>query len=284
MKPWLPVLVEELPNNPILALSSLRNLARAAVVSRDGKILAGALGSPTLQAQVAEEAKHLQPGDRCLVTDPNLLVLECLPATGESERFWQTALANQDGAWASWLLTMPVIEDGSVKIARHLLSAFGPWTTPRLPEEFAGQWSLLPLKAGLGRLFILGDDALALETAALAARAGLTTTWLSAEPQEGPELAEAQTIGDFDFTRIPSWETLTAEELGDMGLREGVRLLITTAHHETWLPPLKDARLACLFFSGEAEGCDSAPIAGLFPKPVTTSQKALGLVAQILRL
>ncbi len=282
MKPWLPVLVEELPNNPILALSNPRHLARAAVFSRQGVLLAGTLGSPSLQTQAAEEARQLGPGQCCLLGEPGQLTLECLAFTEESGAFWQTALRNQEGAWASWLLTMPTIDSGSLKMARHLLSAFGPWTTPRLPEELAGQWSLLPLKAGLGRLFVLGDDALALETAALAARAGLTVTWLSAEAQEGPELDEARSLGDFDFVRVGRWETLTPEELEAMGLREGVRLLLTTAHHETFLAPLKERRLAWLALSGEAEGCDDSPPAGLFPKAVTTSQKALGLVAQML--
>ncbi len=282
MKAWLPVLVEELPNNPVLALSNQRNLARAALFSREGELLAGALGSPSLQAQVAEETRHLGPGEACLINNPSQLILECLANADEARVFWQTALANQEGAWASWLLTMPAIEGGGVKVARHLLSAFGPWTTPRLPEEQSVEWSLLPLKAGLGRLFILGDDALAMESAALAARAGLTVTWLSAEAQEGQEFAEARSIGDFDFTRVAGWESLSPEELNEMGLREGVRLLVTTAHHENWLPALKESRLARLALSGEAEGMDEAPPAGLFPKAVTTSQKALGLVAQML--
>ncbi|UQZ90954.1 hypothetical protein C4J81_17730 [Deltaproteobacteria bacterium Smac51] len=282
MKAWLPVLVEELAGNPVLALSNVRNLARAAVFSRDGDLLAGGLGSPSLQAQAAEEARLIAPGECRLLTEPSHLTLECLSSDDDVAGFWKTALQNQEGAWASWLLTMPMIEDGTLKMARHLLSAFGPWTTPRMPEELADQWSLLPLKAGLGRLFILGDDALALETAALAARTGLTVTWISAEPQDGPDLEEALNIGDFDYRRINSWESLALDELGSWGLKEGVRLLVTTSHHESFLEPLKDARLAWLALSGEAEGCDGCVPAGLFPKAVTTSQKALGLVAQML--
>ncbi len=101
MKPWLPVLVEELPNSPVLALSNVRNLARAAVFSRDGGLLAGALGSPSLQAQAAEEARQLGPGQCCLLGEPGQLTLECLEFNDESVAFWKTALQNQEqyGLW-----------------------------------------------------------------------------------------------------------------------------------------------------------------------------------------
>ncbi|MDR3038513.1 MAG: hypothetical protein LBV21_04365, partial [Candidatus Adiutrix sp.] len=61
MKTWLPHLVEALDQNPILALSSGRNLARAAVFDPDGALLAGALDSPALTAQAAEEARLMRP-------------------------------------------------------------------------------------------------------------------------------------------------------------------------------------------------------------------------------
>jgi NADPH-dependent 2,4-dienoyl-CoA reductase/sulfur reductase-like enzyme len=143
----------------------------------------------------------------------------------------------------------------------------------------------LPLKAGLGRLLVLGDDALALEVAWLAARTGLSVTWLTAQDQEGPGLDEALLLADFDLKRLPAWENLTAEQLREMGLREGVRLVVTTAQHHLFLSELKEAQPGYLALVGEAEADDDeadSP-AGLFPRPLTTAQKALGLVAEMLR-
>lgn len=282
MKAWLPALAGRLAENPVLALASARNMARAAVFGRDGELWAGGLFSASLQAAAAEEAKTMAPGECRLVAEPGPLTLECLPAEGEGAAFWRKAAESQEGAWASWLLTMPVIENGTVKIARHLLSAFGPWTTPRLPAEMAGQWSLLPLKAGLGRLLVLGDDALALETAALAARAGLSVTYASAVEPDGPDLAEAQSLGDFDCHRVASWPAVDLEALRGLGLREGVRVLVTTAHCEGFLPALQESRLRWLGLAGEAEGCAPGAPSGLFGQALTVSQKALGLIAQML--
>ncbi|MDR3037938.1 MAG: hypothetical protein LBV21_01395, partial [Candidatus Adiutrix sp.] len=169
-----------------------------------------------------------------------------------------------------------------LKLARHLLSAFGPWTNPRLPEELRDQWSLLPLKAGLGRLFVLGDDALALEVTLLAARTGLTVTWLTALDQEGPELDEARLLADFDLERLSGWPALTAGRLRGLGLADGVRLVVTTAEHGAFLAAANEIKPAYLALSGEAEtGPEAAR--GLFPRPLTTAQKALGLVAEMLR-
>jgi hypothetical protein len=281
MKAWLPILVDNLDESPVLALSAARNLARAAVYDRRGEILAGALGSPGLSSQAAEEARLMNPGECRLLTQTGLLTLECLAPEPEVISFWNTARQNQAGAWASWLLTMPRIENGALKLARHLLSAFGLWTTPRLPEEYREQWSLLPLKAGLGRLFIFGDDLLALETAALAARTGLTVTWLSAVAQDSPELDEARLLGDFELRRLEDWaQALSPGRLADLGVKEGVRILVTTAEHRSFLASLRESRPAYLALSGEAEGDQPA---GLFPKALTTTQKALGLVAEMLR-
>ncbi|MDR0881270.1 MAG: hypothetical protein LBP55_01805 [Candidatus Adiutrix sp.] len=279
MKPWLPILIDNLDDSPILALSAVHNLARAAVYDRRGRLLAGALGSPSLAARAAEAAGSLLPGQCFLESSPAaLLSLECLAPEPEVRRFWATARQNQEGAWAAWLLTMPRTENGQLKLARHFLSAFGPWTTPRLPEDKLDQWALAPLKAGLGRLLIFGDDALALETAALAARTGLTVTWLTTADPAGPELDEAQRVGDFELLLIPDWAGLTSARLEDLGLQDGVHLLVTTPD-QPFLPELQKAGPASLIISGEAE---TAP--GLiFPRPLTTTQKALGLIAEILR-
>lgn len=225
MKAWLPVLVETLDESPVLALANTHNLARAAVLDRWGNTLAGSLGSPALMAQAAEAAPGLIPGQSAIIDGPTQMSLECLAPDEKTRQFWVTANQNQDGAWASWLLTIPHRDGSEVSLARHLLSAFGPWTTPRLPEECKNLWSLLPLKAGLGRLFIMGDDALAMETAALAARAGLTVTWLTTTDQDGPELAEARQMADFGLKIMADWRQLTPQYLEELGVQDGVKIL-----------------------------------------------------------
>lgn len=284
MKAWLPILVDNLAENPVLALSSVANLARAAVYDRRGQLLAGGLGSPALAGRAAEAAQSMSPGECRL--EPQLS-LECLAPDRAAHSFWSSAREIQDGAWAAWLLTMPGSgRDGQLKLTRHFLSAFGPWTTPRLPEEFRDQWSLLPLKAGLGRLFIFGDDDLALETAALAARTGLTVTWLTTAESFGPELDEARSIGDFDSQRLDDWSQLTPDYLRKLGVKDGVRLLITTPGHQDFLEILKSGHPAYLALSGEAENLEGRPgakPAGLFNSPLTTTQKALGLIAAMLQ-
>lgn len=277
MKPWLPVLVEKLSEAPVLALSSSRNLAKGAVYDRKGQLLAGSLGSPALAAQAAEEARLMTPGECRLLAQHSQLSLECLAPDEGAARFWTTALENQKGAWASWLLTMPKLEEGGLKLSRHLLSAFGPWTNPRLPEDMKDHWSLLPLKSGLGRLFVLGDDALAMETAALAARTGLTVSWLTTESQPAEELAEALTLGDFDLRLINNWDELNEDLFEEIGLKEGVRLVVTTALPAPARESLKALRPAYSFSAAEKDGP-----AGLFPQALTTTQKALGLVAEML--
>jgi len=280
VKAWLPILLEKLPEAPVLAMATVRNLARAAVYDRQGQVLAGGLGSPVLAAQAADEAGLMEPGECRLLAQSGQLTLECLTAEEKTVRFWSTALENQSGAWASWLLTMPKFESGGLKLARHLLSAFGPWTTPRLPEEFKEQWSLLPLKAGLGRLFVLGDDALAMEISALAARVGLTVTWLSCVDHEGPDLEEARQMGEFELISLGAWSDLNLDYMGELGLKDGVKVMITTGAKDSFLELIKEARPAYVGLSGEAEGEKPE---GLFPKPLTTSQKALGLIAEMLR-
>ncbi|MCL2029754.1 MAG: hypothetical protein FWG97_04995 [Deltaproteobacteria bacterium] len=275
MKAWLPVLIENLERGPVLALSVVRRMAKAAVFSPAGDLLAGTLGSPTISALAAEEAAFLKPGD-CRLMAP--LTLERLrPDDEAARRFWYSALDHQAGAWASWLLTMPSLEPGGLRLPRHLLSAFGPWTIPRLPESFQDQWSLLPLKPGLGRLFVLGDDALALEVTWLAARTGLAVTWLTTLDQRGPELDEARSLSDFGLERLDSWPELTGEKLRELGLREDVRLVVTTEEHPAFLAALQEVRPAYLALAGEA---GPTP---LFPQALTTTQKALGLVAEMLR-
>ena len=280
MKSWLPILVNRLDESPVLALSAVHNLAQAAVFDRDGRHLGGELGSRNLASLAASEARTMHPGECRLLPNPAGLTLECLSCDQKSRQFWKTAQANQEGAWASWLLTMPRLEDDGLKMARHLLSAFGPQTTPQLPPEHRDQWSLLPLKAGLGRLFVFGDDGLALEVAGQAARVGLTVTLLCRGRFEAEAIDEARQIGDFDLLPVSDWKEITQDSLGAEGIIDGVRVLITAPEAQDIQASLSSIRPAYLALSGEAENAGKAP--GLFPRPVTIAQKALGLVAEML--
>jgi hypothetical protein len=281
MKNWLATLTESLDQGPVLALAAVSQLARAAVFGPDGHFLAGTLGSPAMMAQAAVEAAKLRPGECRLLAPVGLSLERFRPDDEAIRRFWLSARDHQAGAWSSWLLTMPCLEPGGLRLARHLLSAFGPWTTPRLPETLQDQWSLLPLKAGLGRLFVLGDDALALEVAWLAARTGLAVTWLTTLDQKGPELDEALLLAEFGLERLPAWADLTVGLLRGFGLREGVRLVVTTAEHPAFLPELQALNPAYLALAGEAEAGQGQ--SGLFARPLTTAQKALGLIAEMLK-
>lgn len=278
MKPWLPVLLEQLPQFPVLALSSCRNLARVALYDCQGKLLAGDLGTPVLTAQVAEEARNMQPGECRLLVQQDQIALERLIPGPDNDRFWRAALENQKGAWASWLLTMPALEEGNLKMTRHILSAFGPWTTPRLPEVLRDYWSLLPLKPGLGRLFVLGDDELSLELAALAGRTGLTTTLLTTREEFGPEFKEARSLGEFDFFNLKSWDDLSPGELAGLGVKEGVRLVATAFLRPELKDDLKSLPMAYLMFTREV----GANFEALFPKTASTTQKALTLISAML--
>ena len=281
MKAWLPVLVDNLDKGPVLALSTAGSLARAAVFNPEGEFMAGALGSPVLTAQAADEAALLRPGDCRLLTPAGLALERLRPDDQRTRRFWLSARDCQPGAWASWLLTIPSLSPEGLRLTRHLLSAFGPWTTPRLPASLLNQWSLLPLKPGLGRLFVLGDDALALEVTWLAARTGLAATWLTTLDQHGPELDEARSLADFDLARLSAWPDLSAGQLNNLGIRAGVRLVVTTAEHPAFLTALQAVQPSYLALAGEAEG-DQPPF-GLFSRSLTMPQKALGLVAEMLK-
>ena len=282
MKVWLPILVDELPRCPVLALSTMRNLARVGVYDRKGNLLAGSLGSPELAVAAAEEAKMMSPGDCRLIAEASRLSLECLnPDDPQVGRFWQMALRNNEGAWASWLLTIPAIESGRLKLTRHLMSAFGPWTTPRLPEEFKEQWSLVPLKAGLGRLFVIGDEDLALETAALAARTGLTVTWFTTTERKGREFDEACMLGDFEVKFIDDWQVLNEEFLTGQGVKAGVKVVVTANEKADFIECVRQLKPTYLALAGSPDQASSCQ-AGLFPKAITISQQALGLVAEML--
>jgi hypothetical protein len=276
MKSWLPLAVEELKSGRevILIQSSRNNLAQAALAGRDGRPAAGEdLG----EIYWPELAAGLAPGEpRSLTKDQTLLTAEIL--TPRDLPFWQEALQGQSQAWAAWLLTMVSRQQDTLAVVHHILAAEGPWTTPRLPPESGGQWFLLPLNAALGSLLIFGEDELALETAALGARAGLKVRLLTAGASDA-ELAKAQKIGRFDCRKFESWAGINETSLEELGLKPGVFVLVTCAGNQSFLPAVRRTPCGWLGLAGAAaEGHEP----GLFPEALTPSQKALGLLAAML--
>ncbi|MDR1309711.1 MAG: hypothetical protein LBL95_07440 [Deltaproteobacteria bacterium] len=277
MSSWLSYLVQELSEGrePVLALAEKRNMARAAVLDERGRLLASDLGNDALERAVSGLATSLGSGQSSsLEVDGLNTVTE--KVSKDAFSFWKEALRGRDEAWASWLLTMTSGSGEDITVRRHVLSASGPFTTPRLPDGQA--WSLLPLNAGLGRLFVFGDDELALETAALAARAGLKVTLASADSLE-MDLRSAQQVGPFELRPLADWSEITGAGLADMGLRAGVVVLVTTPHHSGFLEDLRRHQIGWLGLAGEAADGDDP---GLFPNALTPAHKALGLVAAIL--
>jgi hypothetical protein len=161
-------------------------------------------------------------------------------------------------------------------VVRHVLSAEGPFTKPRIPKSDG--WSLVPLNAGLGRLLVFGDDELALETAALGARVGLKVTLATVNPLD-LDLRSAQSIGRFDLLDLPDWR-LDPAKLPDMGLKPGVMVLVTTPRHQAFLEALQNGSVGWLGLAGEA--ATAQPESGLFPEAVSPAQRALGIIAAML--
>ena len=282
MNSWLTFVVKELGEDrePILALAERAHVARASVLDARGRVLAGDLGSDELENAVSSKAMLLKSGEAGLIEIGDArVVIEKLGGPGALS-FWREAAQGQAEAWAAWLLTITDRHDenGEVSVARHVLSADGPFTRPRIPR--LDGWSLLPLNAGLGRLLVLGDDDLALETAALAARVGLKVTLLTAKPLE-MDLRSAQSIGRFELMDLPDWR-LTPARLAEMGLKPGVMILVTTPNHQSFLDSVKDASVGWFGLAGEAAAAVDSHESGLFPEAVSPAQKALGIIAAML--
>ncbi len=219
MKPWLATLVAELANGnkPILALSPQKHLATAALYNHEGELLAGSLGDQAAHLLAATESKNLTAGQTAYFQD-NKLLLKNLSTDDLS--FWQQAQESEKGAWAAWLLSVP--QNGT--LAHQLIAAFGPHSVPLLPQKAEG-WILTPLNSGLGRLFVLGNDATSVETAALAARAGLVVSLISTNPPQ-LELDEAFAWSDFEVIKITAWTDLGPDELETFGFSQGVRVIM----------------------------------------------------------
>jgi hypothetical protein len=119
------------------------------------------------------------------------------------------------------------------------LSANAPFTKLRLPAGEAALRSLLPLNAGLGRRLVFGDDELALETAALEARAGLKASLISVAPLD-LGLQAVQLLGEFDLQTFADWS-----EVGPAARAAGRQAgLLATPDSAAFLEALKLARLA----------------------------------------
>ncbi|MDR1656565.1 MAG: hypothetical protein LBT47_03265 [Deltaproteobacteria bacterium] len=278
MHTWLPSVVKELSENrePILAMAERTHVAQVAVLDDRGRVLNGGLGSDDLENTVASQAMTLKSGQAIawVIGDTNVLT-EKLDGR-RALAFWKEAAQGQSDSWAAWLLTIAKPGDKGLKVVRHVLAADGPFTTPRLPDE--ANWSLLPLNAGLGRLIVFGDDELALETSALGGRVGLKVTMVTVNPLD-LDLRSAQNIGHFELLDFPDW-AIPIEKLAEIGIKPGVTVLVTTPHNSTFLPQLHNSGLGWLGLAGQAAAIQ--PESGLFPKAVTASQRALGVIAALL--
>jgi hypothetical protein len=280
MLSWLPFVVKELSEDkaPILALAERAHVARAAVLDDRGRVLCGGLGSDELENAVCSQAMTLMPGQAASLDLGDARVLSERLGGPEALSFWSQAAKSQAEAWAAWLLTItrPGRGDCGPTVLRHVLAADGPFTRPRIPD--LDGWSLLPLNAGLGRLIVLGDDELALETAALGARVGLKVTLGTVNPLD-LDLRSAQTIGSFDLLDLPDWRVDPAR-LPAMGVRPGVMVLVTTPRNSSFLEALRASSIGWLGLAGEAAAAQ--PESGLFPEAASPAQRALGLIAAML--
>jgi hypothetical protein len=280
MRSWLPFLVDELNagREPVLA-QTLNGESRAAVLDPEGAVLAGDYrGSGMFRG--AKKLIEEMPAGRPLVAvsaEKKRFLLEKQAGKG-SLAFWRLALEGQEKSWAAWLLTIAESSGKNLKVTRHVLSANGPWTTPRLPKE-AEDWSLLPLNAGLGRLFVFGDDDLALESAALGGRIGLKVTLVTLKPRAS-EAEYFQQFGPFGVVSINKWSELTPERFAALGLKTGVYALVTSPQAAAVIPEIEKVQAGWLGLAGAAAPPGSEP--GLFPAAITPAQKALGLITQML--
>jgi hypothetical protein len=280
MRSWLPFLVGELDGGrePVLA-QTLNGESRASVIDPGGKVLAGGWRGSGMFRGARKLIGELSPGKPIVAVsaEKKRFLLE-KQAGASALSFWRLALDGQERAWAAWLLTMAKSSGKDLRVTRHVLSALGPWTTPRLPRT-GEDWSLLPLNAALGRLFVFGDDELALESAALGGRVGLKTTLVTLRAGAA-EAGSFQGVGPFDVVPLASWPDLSPRKFASLGLRTGVFVLVTTKESAPILSNLGGTQLGWMGLAGEAAPPGSEP--GLFPAALTPAQKAVGLITQML--
>jgi hypothetical protein len=279
-KNWLTRLVKELTDDkqPTVVLAERKNLDKVAIFDEKGQLLIGDLGSRELEKKVSSEVVFLKPGQAASLTVGEENVLCERQGGPKALAFWQEALAAQRRSWAAWLLTISKLDDKAPGVVRHILSANGPFTCPRLPTT-THRWSLLPLNAGLGRMFVFGDDELALEVAALGARTGLKVTLGTVNPLE-LDIRSAHSIGDFELMHLSEWSDVNSSSLEELGIKPGVMVLITTPDNSTFLEPMRNSQVGWLGLAGEAAVSEKE--SGLFPEAITPALRAVGLVAAML--
>jgi hypothetical protein len=280
MRSWLPFLVKELTagKEPVLALT-LNGESRATVLDPEGKVLAGDYSGSGMFLGAKKLIEEMSAGKPLVAVSAEKKRFLLEKQSGESSlSFWKLALEGQEKAWAAWLLTIVETNGKNLKVKRHVLSAKGPWTTPRLPHE-ADDWSLLPLNAGLGRLFVFGDDDLALESAALGGRIGLKVSLVTLKPK-AQEAESFQKFGSFDVITFKNWKELTPQKIQTLGLITGVYVLVTTKWTDVLLSELEKIQVGWLGMAGSAALPGSEP--GLFPAAISPAQKAVGLITEML--
>ncbi|MDR2198217.1 MAG: hypothetical protein LBR53_01950 [Deltaproteobacteria bacterium] len=280
MKSWLPFLVDELKRGrePVLA-QTLNGECRAAVLDPEGKVLAGDYRGSGMFRGARKLIGEMSAGKPLVAVSGEKKRFLLEKQAGENTLgFWRLALEGQERAWAAWLLTIAESSGRSLKVTRHVLSAEGPWTTPRLPKE-ADDWSLIPLNAGLGRFFVFGDDDLALESAALGGRIGLKVTLVTLKAKAS-EAQAFQNVGSFTVASFNRWKDLTPEKFASLGLKTGVYVLVTSGESELILPEIEKIQVGWLGLAGSAAPPGNEP--GLFPAAATPAQKAVGLITEML--
>ncbi|MDR2406005.1 MAG: hypothetical protein LBE27_06510 [Deltaproteobacteria bacterium] len=280
MRSWLPFLVQELTGGrePVLA-QTLNGESKATLLDPEGNVLAGDYSGSGMFLGAKKLIEEMSAGKPLVAVsaDKKRFLLEKQSGEG-SLSFWKLALEGQEKAWAAWLLTIVDINGKNLKVKRHVLSAQGPWTTPRLPNE-VDDWSLLPLNAGLGRFFVFGHDDLALESAALGGRIGLKTTLVTLKTRLR-DAESFQKVGAFDVVAFNKWKELNPKRFASLGLKTGVYVLITTRDSEVITSELEKIQVGWQGMAGQAALPGSEP--GLFPAAITPAQKALGLITQML--
>ncbi|MDR1079924.1 MAG: hypothetical protein LBQ79_02920 [Deltaproteobacteria bacterium] len=281
MKSWLPFLVSELSagGEPVLAQTLSGRDVRAAVLDGSGTVLAGDWRGTGIFRGAKRFIGEMLPGEPLVAVagDGRRFLLE-KQAGPKALAFWKDALEGQEEAWAAWLLTVAASTgDGDLRVARHVLAARGPWIPPSVPEG-EGDWSLLPLNAGLGRLFVFGDDDLAFEAAALGGRIGLKVTLVTVKPRQA-EAEGFQSVGAFNVISFPDWGSLDPESFSMLGLRTGVMILVTSPDNAPFMPEISKVESGWLGLAGAAARGEEP---GLFPAAVTPAQRALGLITEML--
>ncbi|MDR2353969.1 MAG: hypothetical protein LBF22_12615 [Deltaproteobacteria bacterium] len=282
MRSWLPFLVSELNEGgePVLAQTLNGFEAKAAILDPSGKVVAGDFRGSGIFRGAKKYIPQMIPGKPLIAVASGEKKFLLEKQAGElALGFWKEALEGQEEAWAAWLLTMTSPNGNGLKVARHILAALGPWTTPRLPEGTDG-WSLMPLNAGLGRLFVFGDDELALESAALGGRIGLKVTLVTLKVRDR-ETESFQKVGNFNVISFSNWQELSPDAFKLLGLKTGVYVLVTAGEKAHFIEDIKKIETGWLGFAGAAAPPGTEP--GLYPRALTPAQKALGLITEMLK-